>query len=114
VTGQLEDFETGREKNSFRESFAHECRDTVAAEYRRSYQYMSFKGWTRGEPSEPVFQGPELLQTAFDALGNKVDLTADRLCADLSFTHKTFEEVTGLHIPSPAPKLAEVLPMRIA
>lgn len=83
-----------------------------AAQYRRSFQYMSFKGWTKGEPSEPVFQEPELLHTALDALGTKVDLTLGALCSDLCFTRPTFKEVTGIDVPGTSPKLAEIIPMR--
>jgi Zn-dependent peptidase ImmA (M78 family)/transcriptional regulator with XRE-family HTH domain len=83
-----------------------------AAEYRRSFQYMSFKGWTKGEPNEPAFQEPELLPTALDALGKKVDLTMDELCSELNFTHKTFEDVTGVHVAVPVPKMAEVIPIK--
>jgi len=85
-----------------------------AVEYRRSFQYMSFKGWTKGEPSEPSFQEPELLPTAFNALGKKVDLTIDSLCSELQFTHKTFKEVTGVEVPLLRPKMAEVITMKFA
>jgi Zn-dependent peptidase ImmA (M78 family)/transcriptional regulator with XRE-family HTH domain len=85
-----------------------------AADYRRAFQYMSFKGWTRGEPSEPFFQEPELLATALDALGKTVDLTLDALCAELKFTHKTFTDVTGVRMRNTAPKLGEVVPMKFA
>jgi Zn-dependent peptidase ImmA (M78 family)/transcriptional regulator with XRE-family HTH domain len=85
-----------------------------AAQYRRSFQYLSFKGWTKGEPAEPVFQEPELLQTAYDALGKGVDLTLDELCSKVHFTRETFKDVTGVHIEPSFPKLAEVISMRIA
>jgi hypothetical protein len=75
---------------------------------------MSFKGWTKGEPSEPSFQEPELLPTAFNALGKKVDLTIDSLCSELQFTHKTFKEVTGVEVPLLRPKMAEVITMKFA
>jgi Zn-dependent peptidase ImmA (M78 family)/transcriptional regulator with XRE-family HTH domain len=83
-----------------------------AAQYRRSYQYMSFKGWTKGEPQEPHFQEPELLPTALAALGTKVDLTVAQLCSDLQFTPETFKEVTGVDVPKNAPKMADVLEMK--
>lgn len=57
-----------------------------AAQYRRAYQCTSFKGWTKGEPADPPFQEPELLATAFAALGSRVDLTAYQLCQRLHFT----------------------------
>jgi Zn-dependent peptidase ImmA (M78 family)/transcriptional regulator with XRE-family HTH domain len=82
-----------------------------AAQYRRAYQYMSFKGWTKGEPAEPPFQEPELLATAFAALGSRVDLTAYQLCQRLHFTAETFKAVTGLECHPPAAKLSNVIPM---
>ncbi|MGA3262874.1 MAG: XRE family transcriptional regulator [Terracidiphilus sp.] len=85
-----------------------------AVEYRRSFQYISFKGWTKGEPNEPIFQEPELLPTAFDALGKKVDLTFDSLCNELGFTHKTFKEVTGVGVPVSMPKMGAVIEMKSA
>lgn len=85
-----------------------------AAEYRRSFQYMSFKGWTRGEPNEPTFQEPELLPTAFDALGKKVDLTLEALCSELQFAPKTFKEITGVEVPQSRSKKAVVFEMKFA
>ncbi|MGI4829834.1 MAG: helix-turn-helix domain-containing protein [Janthinobacterium lividum] len=83
-----------------------------SAEYRRSYQYMSFKGWTKGEPSEPVFQEPELLPNAFAALGKGVDLTLPQLCRELMFSSKTFKDVTGVELPEAPRKRAQILTMR--
>jgi len=80
-----------------------------AAEYRRHYQYMSYKGWTKGEPCEPDFQNPELLETAFDALGKEVDLTLEVLCSDLGFTEETFRRVTGKEVPARGSKKAQIL-----
>jgi Zn-dependent peptidase ImmA (M78 family)/DNA-binding XRE family transcriptional regulator len=85
-----------------------------AVDYRRSFQYMSFKGWNRGEPNEPIFQEPELLPTAFDALGKKVELTLNSLCAELNFKPKTFKEVTGVEIPITLPRMAPVIAMKSA
>lgn len=68
--------------------------------YRRAYQYMSAQGWrTKGEPYEPPFQKPELINMALTSLGNRVDLTPEDLCADLHFAPKTFQEVTGVVLP---------------
>lgn len=80
-----------------------------AAEYRRHYQYMSYKGWTKGEPGEPEFQDPELLDTAFDALGREVDLTLESLCSELAFTEETFWRVTGREVPARGTKKAQIL-----
>jgi Zn-dependent peptidase ImmA (M78 family) len=71
-----------------------------AVEYRRSYQYMSAKGWrTGGEPHEPDFQQPELLKAALTALGKSVRLTVSQLCQTIHFTPETFAQVTGFQIP---------------
>ena len=80
-----------------------------AAEYRRHYQYMSYKGWTRGEPCEPDFQDPELLETAFDALGKEVELTLESLCSELGFSEETFRKVTGKEIPIRSSKQAQII-----
>ncbi len=70
-----------------------------AAQYRRAYQYMSLKGWSKGEPVEPSFQEPELLGTALSALGVDVDLSPRELCSKLHFSSETFEKVTGYVYP---------------
>lgn len=85
-----------------------------AADYRRAFQYMSFKRWTTGEPNEPFFQEPELLPTALGAIGKTVELTFDELCTELKFTHKTFTEVTGVDVSSTVPKMGAVVPMKMA
>jgi Zn-dependent peptidase ImmA (M78 family)/transcriptional regulator with XRE-family HTH domain len=82
-----------------------------AVQYRRAYKYMSMKGWrTYGEPYEPKFQQPELLDMAMKALGSKVNLTLDSLCSELHFTPETFQELTGVAVPRPRIKQSEVLP----
>lgn len=76
-----------------------------AVEYRKAYKHMAWKKWpTLGEPEEPSFQEPELLSTALNSLGSKVDLTLDRLRKELHFTPETFREVTGVEVPSQIPK----------
>lgn len=85
-----------------------------AAEYRRHYQYMSYKGWTKGEPCEPEFQDPELLETAFDALGRDVELTLEALCSDLGFTEETFLRVTNRAIPTRGNTRAQILEFKLA
>lgn len=81
-----------------------------AVGYRQSYKYMSFKGWTRSEPSEPSFQQPELLATALDGLGKKVPQTLDELRRELQFTSQTFQDVTGLAVPPQKPARVDVIP----
>lgn len=82
-----------------------------AVGYRQAYKYMSAMGWrSKGEPHEPAFQQPELLATALNGLGNKVQLTLDELCRELHFTPETFHAVTGVSIPVPKAKLIDVIP----
>ena len=82
-----------------------------AVGYRQAFKYMSAKGWrTSGEPNEPAFQAPELLATALNALGTKVDLTLEKLCGELHFTTDTFRDVTGFSVPVPKPKPIDVIP----
>jgi Zn-dependent peptidase ImmA (M78 family)/DNA-binding XRE family transcriptional regulator len=83
-----------------------------AVDYRRGFQYLSAKGWTRGEPQEPSFQEPELLSTTLNALGEKVKLTLQELCADLKFKPETFREVTGVTVPPPKVTPTEVIPFQ--
>jgi Zn-dependent peptidase ImmA (M78 family) len=80
-----------------------------AVEYRQGCQYMSAKGWTRGEPYEPMFQEPELLAIALNGLGNKVDLKLDQLAEDLMFTPKTFQDVTNVSVPAAGKKSADLI-----
>jgi Zn-dependent peptidase ImmA (M78 family)/transcriptional regulator with XRE-family HTH domain len=71
-----------------------------AAEYRKAFQYMSFKKWrSNGEPYEPVFQEPELLSTAIAALGGSAELTIRDLCDEVEYQRGTFADVTGIQIP---------------
>jgi Zn-dependent peptidase ImmA (M78 family)/DNA-binding XRE family transcriptional regulator len=82
-----------------------------AVGYRQAFKYMSARGWrTRGEPHEPAFQAPELLSTALNALGSKVELTLEGLCRELHFTTETFKDVTGISVPAPKAKPIDVIP----
>lgn len=83
-----------------------------AVAYRQAFKNMSARGWTKGEPNEPAFQQPELLEGALRNLGIKVDLTLDQLCLELGFTPDTFKEVTGVPIPKVKPKQPQVIPLR--
>src|SRR5712664_25554 len=80
-----------------------------AVEYRRAFKYMSLKGWRRGEPYEPTFQEPELLENALKGLGKNVSLTMDDLCRELKFTPETFRMVTGTSVPVLKKKTRDVL-----
>jgi Zn-dependent peptidase ImmA (M78 family) len=85
-----------------------------AVDYRRAFQYMSMKGWTKGEPFEPTdFQQPELMDNALNGLGTRVPITRAELCAELNFKPETFTEITGLSISSSATNEAGVLPFKI-
>ena len=82
-----------------------------AVGYRQAFKYMSARGWrTNGEPHEPAFQAPELLSTALNALGSKVELTLEGLCKELHFTTETFRDVTGFSVPTPRPRVIDVIP----
>jgi Zn-dependent peptidase ImmA (M78 family) len=80
-----------------------------AVEYRKAFKYMSMKGWTKGEPHEPSFQQPELLENALNGLGEKVEMTLDALCRELRFEPATFQDVTGMAVPSPRVKPVGVI-----
>jgi Zn-dependent peptidase ImmA (M78 family) len=80
-----------------------------AVQYRRAFQYMSLKGWTKGEPFEPSFQQPELIDTALNSLGTRVQITPEALCTELHFKPETFTEITGLSINLKQRTKAEVL-----
>jgi Zn-dependent peptidase ImmA (M78 family) len=80
-----------------------------AVEYRGAFKYMSMKHWTKGEPYEPTFQQPELLENALNALGKKVELTLDTMCRELRFTPDTFRDVTGVPVPSTKTKTTAVI-----
>ena len=43
---------------------------------------------------------------------NKVQLTLAQLCDELKFKPETFKEVTGVAVPPPKLKEAEVIPFR--
>ena len=66
------------------------------AEYRRAFQQMSALHWTdRGEPNEPIFEGPELFFGALAALGKSVRMTKSELCRSIGMSTKTFSELTN-------------------
>jgi Zn-dependent peptidase ImmA (M78 family)/transcriptional regulator with XRE-family HTH domain len=80
-----------------------------AVDYRRAFKYMSVKGWTKGEPYEPSFQQPELLDHALGGLGSKVNLTLDALRQQLRFMPETFRDVTGVSVPVPKARPNDVI-----
>jgi len=50
--------------------------------------------------SQHSMEPPELLATALNSLGTKVDLTLEALRKELHFTADTFSAVTGIAIPT--------------
>jgi Zn-dependent peptidase ImmA (M78 family)/transcriptional regulator with XRE-family HTH domain len=92
---------------------AYDLRLITAVKYRQLCQYMSFKGWKKGEPVEPPFQEPELLESALNALGKSVDLSIRDLCKELGFSDETFKMVTGKAVPPIEVRMAEVIQMRL-
>lgn len=78
--------------------------------YKRAFQYMSYKKWlTAGEPLEPSFQEPELLETAVRALGTSVKKTIPELCNELFLSPNVFTEITGFIVPPATPVRAKVI-----
>lgn len=71
-----------------------------ATAYRHACQYISLKGWNRGEPHEPLFQEPELFVPALRSLGSAVKMTMADLCEALHLTPDTFVAVTGQNFPA--------------
>ena len=49
---------------------------------------------------------------ALNGLGNKVNLKIDQLAADLMFTRETFQDVTGISVPSAEKKSADLIPFQ--
>lgn len=70
-----------------------------AVEYRRANQYMSSKGWRRaGEPEEPHFQPPSLLEDAFKILKQRDTGELHKLRSDLGFPVDTFNDIAGASV----------------
>jgi Zn-dependent peptidase ImmA (M78 family) len=93
---------------------AHDLGLIGAVEYRRAFQYMSFKKWpSQGEPYEPPFHAPSLFINAMSRLGTEdADLTINELCNSLGFSHQVFKDVTGFQVPeSIAPRKLSVVEM---
>jgi Zn-dependent peptidase ImmA (M78 family)/transcriptional regulator with XRE-family HTH domain len=82
-----------------------------AVSYRQAFKYMSAKGWTKGEPYEPVFQQPELLEMAISGFGKTSGSTLDSLRRELNFTADTFADVTGFPVPVDRTKIKQILPI---
>ena len=63
--------------------------------YRRCYQYMSVRGWLKGEPHEPKFVGPEWLKSAFGIARDRFGVPPTEIGNRLHLTAETFTAVTG-------------------
>lgn len=70
-----------------------------AAEYRRAYKYLHFKGWHLGEPQEPPLERPELLELALDAYGEGAAVSLRDLAAALHWKGAVMERITGRPLP---------------
>ena len=82
-----------------------------AVEYRKACKHMAWKGWpTHGEPEEPSFQEPEVLATALNSLGTRIELTVEALCKQLHFNADTFKEITGVVVSPSSPNKVEPIP----
>ena len=78
--------------------------------YRRSYQYMSGRGWLKGEPREPEFVGPEWLPSAFRVARDNFGVGPRELSDRLHLTPATFTAVTGEPLDQAKP--LELVPRR--
>jgi Zn-dependent peptidase ImmA (M78 family)/transcriptional regulator with XRE-family HTH domain len=70
-----------------------------AITYRRAFQYLSARGWRKGEPHEPAPQEPELLSESLGSLYHDLGEHPLQLCNRLHFKPTTFEELTGITLP---------------
>ena len=66
--------------------------------YRRSYQYMSARGWLKREPREPDFVGPEWLKSAFGMARDRFGVSSAELSDRLHLTDETFTAVAGVPV----------------
>ena len=80
---------------------AHDLELISMETYQRSFQYMSYKRWSsEGEPFEPEFQEPELLDQAFLMVSKAaLSVTIEEFCQNLRLTPEILEEVTGFNFP---------------
>jgi hypothetical protein len=110
---QVEEEMEGKRGSDHKTCLRFETLDAV--DYRQSFKYMSSRNWRKeGEPHEPEFKGPELLSTALNSLGTKIELTVEQLCRNLHFTPSTFLTVTGASVRVVRGKEVEVIPIRAA
>ena len=73
------------------------------AVYRSCYKQMSARGWTKREPHEPVFVGPEWLSSAIDMTQN-TGRSVTAICHHtLEISIQLFTDITGIAIKETAP-----------
>ena len=97
---------------------AYQLQRIDAAEYRRAYKYMSFKGWLKGEPQEPPQENPESIPLALGVLYTRRGETHGDLARRLGLTPSILRDV-GIE-PSEAeaqsaarpPPAGRVVPLR--
>jgi len=81
-----------------------------ALTYRRSFKYLSARGWRKKEPGEPVGQEPEVLSESLRTLYEEMGEHPLQVCRKLHFTPATFRDVTGIDVPMPTSQ--EVVPFK--
>ncbi len=67
-----------------------------ALTYRRSFKYLSARGWRKTEPNEPLEPQPELLYDSIATLHHELGEAPSHMCKRLHFKHETFEQLTGI------------------
>lgn len=76
--------------------------DLISEEiYQRAFKHMSYKRWGAiGEPYEPSFQEPELMDEAFTLLGKgDLPISLKEFCNKLRMTPEFLEDLTGFSFP---------------
>jgi Zn-dependent peptidase ImmA (M78 family)/transcriptional regulator with XRE-family HTH domain len=82
---------------------AYQLRLITAIDYRQANKQLSANGWTKQEPHEPEFVGPELLPVAFNAVEKGLGISVASVCEALHLTPQTFLELTGVRAEEPTP-----------
>jgi Zn-dependent peptidase ImmA (M78 family)/transcriptional regulator with XRE-family HTH domain len=77
---------------------AYQLNLITAIGYRQANRYMSAMGWTKHEPHEPEFIGPELLPAAFHTVEQGLGTSVVDVCQALHLTTDTFADLTGIAV----------------
>ena len=72
-----------------------------AADYRKAYKYIRYRGWHKGEPFEPDKEHPEIVPKAFEMMAAKGHPAAN-IARDLGWRSDVFERVAGVKIAQEA------------